>query len=218
MKMNKIAFVILVFALAANNLVFAQSKEKSSSEILQEVTDKTKAYKSIKLKFNYKMENPDANINETTTGEALVSGDKYQLKVAGQTVISDGKTVWTIIPDAAEVQINNVAEGTDSFTPTKMLSSYNEEFKSKLNTKITELNGKSVYALELTPNKKKSFDKVNLFIDKAKMQLYSIAIFDQNGSTYTYTMTTFEPDFKVNPTDFSFKASDYPDYEVIDMR
>jgi hypothetical protein len=59
---------------------------------------------------------------------------------------------------------------------------------------------------------------VNLFIDKAKMQLYSIAIFDQNGSTYTYTMTTFEPDFKVNPTDFSFKASDYPDYEVIDMR
>lgn len=216
--MNKITYLFLVFAFAANNLVLAQSKEKSSSEILQEVTNKTKAYQSIRLKFTYKMENPDANINETTQGEALVSGDKYQLKIAGQTVISDGKTVWTIIPDAAEVQINDVAAGSDSFTPTKMLSSYNDEFKSKLLPKITELNGKNVYALELTPNKKKSFDKVNLFIDKNKMQLYSIMIFDQNGGTYTYTMTTFETDVKVNPGDFSFKSSDYPDYEVIDMR
>jgi len=216
--MNKISFVFFVFALALNHQLCAQSKEKSSNEILQEVTDKTKAYESIRLKFDYKMENPDANINETTRGEALVSGDKYKLKIAGQTVISDGKTVWTIIPDASEVQINNVAEGSDAFTPTKMLSSYNNEFKSKLIPKISELNGKNVYALELTPNKKKSFDKVNLFIDKNKMQLYSIVIFDQNGSTYSYTMTTFEPNVKIIPADFDFKASDYPGYEVIDMR
>jgi outer membrane lipoprotein-sorting protein len=208
----------MVFVFGTNHLVFAQSKEKSSSEILQEVTSKTKAYQSIRLKFTYKMEYPEANINETTQGEALVSGDKYQLKVAGQTVISDGKTVWTIIPDAAEVQINDVAAGSDAFTPTKMLSSYSEEFKSKLIPKVNELNGRNVYALELTPNKKKSFDKVNLFIDKNKMQLYSIVIFDQNGGTYTYTMTTFETDVKVNPGDFGFKATDYPDYEVIDMR
>ncbi len=216
--MNKIALIILVFVFGTNNLVFAQSKEKSSSEILQEVTSKTKAYQSIRLKFTYKMENPEANINETTQGEAMVSGDKYQLKVAGQTVISDGKTVWTIIPDAAEVQVNDVAAGSDAFTPTKMLSSYSDEFKSKLIPKVNELNGRNVYALELTPNKKKSFDKVNLFIDKNKMQLYSIVIFDQDGGTYTYTITTFETDVKVNPGDFGFKATDYPDYEVIDMR
>jgi outer membrane lipoprotein-sorting protein len=212
------ALVFLFFAIAFNPLLFAQTKEKSSSEILQEVTDKTKAYESIRLKFDYKMENPDANINETTHGEALVSGDKYQLKIAGQTVISDGKTVWTIIPDAAEVQVNNVSEGSDAFTPTKMLSSYNNEFKSKLIPKVNELNGKDVYTLELTPNKKKSFDKVSLFIDKNKMQLFSIVIYDQNGSTYSYTMTTFEPNVKITSTDFVFKATDYPGYEVIDMR
>jgi outer membrane lipoprotein-sorting protein len=196
----------------------AQSKDRQASDILQEVTDKTKAYSSIKLEFTYQMENPDANINELTEGKAMVSGDKYHLDIAGQTVISDGKTIWTIITDAEEVQVNDAEDGDDGFSLTKMLTTYNDDYKSKLMPKITDLDGKNVYALDLTPNEKKTFDKVQLFVDKDKMDIYSIALYDQNGSIYTYKITSFIPNAPVTEKDFIFDEADFPDFDVIDMR
>jgi len=207
--------LLLVFCTSVG---FSQSKDAQAAKILQEITTKTKAYKSIKLDFTYQMENPEANINEVTEGKALVSGDKYKLDVAGQKVICDGKTIWTVIPDAEEVQVNNVSEGDNAFSPTKMLTTYSEKYKSKLIPKVNELNGVNVHALELTPIEKKNFDKVNLFINKDKMQLYAISIYDQSGSVYTYTITTFTPDVTVKDADFVFSTTEYPGYEVIDMR
>lgn len=219
--MKKVVFklmtvsILLVFLPA---VLISQSRDMQAADILKEVTAKTKAYKSLNLNFTYQMENPDANINEITEGKALVSGDKYKLDVAGQKVICDGKTIWTVIPDAEEVQVNNVSEGDNAFSPTKMLTTYSEKYKSKLIPKVTELNGVNVYALELTPNEKKNFDKVNLFVNKEKMQLYAISIYDQSGSVYTYTITKFTTDVPVKDTDFVFSTTEFPGYEVIDMR
>jgi outer membrane lipoprotein-sorting protein len=210
--------IALVILLHIPFLGLAQSKDKQASEILQEVTDKTKAYSSINLEFSYQMENPDANINELTYGKALVSGDKYHLEISGQTVISDGKTIWTVIADAEEVQVNDAEEGDGGFSLTKMLSTYNDDYKSKLLPKITAMDGKNVYALDLTPNEKKTFDKVQLFIDKDKMDVYSIALYDQNGSVYTYKITSFTPNVPVSDKEFTFNEADYPDFDVIDMR
>ncbi|MBE0639178.1 MAG: outer membrane lipoprotein carrier protein LolA [Bacteroidales bacterium] len=208
------AFFVLTFPLALQ----AQSRDKQASEILEEVTQKTKAYKSISIEFSYQMENPDANINETTTGKATMSGDKYRLEIAGQTIISDGKNVWTVLSDAKEVQINDAAEGDDVFTPTKLLTSYSDQYKSKLIPKVTTLHGKNVHALELTPNQKKSFDKVHLFIEKDKMQLFVIEIFDQNGSKYTYKINRFDTDLPVDDKSFAFSDKEFPGFYVIDMR
>lgn len=210
--------VCLLVGVTLSGTLFSQSREMQAADILKEITAKTKAYKSLNLSFTYQMENPDANINEVTEGKALVSGDKYKLDIAGQKVICDGKTIWTVIPDAEEVQVNNVSEGDNAFSPTRMLTTYSENYKSKLLPKINELNGVNVYALELTPNEKKNFDKVNLFINKDKMQLYAISVYDDGGSVYTYTITQFTPDVPVNDADFVFSTTEFPDYEVIDMR
>ncbi|MCF8364681.1 MAG: outer membrane lipoprotein carrier protein LolA [Bacteroidales bacterium] len=196
----------------------AQSNNTKATEILDEVTQKTKAYKSIKMEFNYQMENAEANINELTSGKVLVSGDKYRLEIAGQLVISDGITIWTIIEDSEEVQVNEVSEDDQSFSPTKMLSDYSEDYKSKLDPKVNELNGIDVYLLELTPNEKKTFERVNLFINKNKMQPYRMEIFDYNQSVYTYTITTFDTDITLSDNDFTFSEADYPNFDVIDMR
>jgi len=209
---------LLMIFLAIPVMLFAQSKDKQASEILQEVTDKTKAYSSIKLEFTYQMENPDANINELTEGKAIVSGDMYHLDVAGQTVICNGQTIWTVITDAEEVQVNDAEEGDGGFSLTRMLSTYNEDYKSKLLTKVTSLDGRNIYALDLTPNEKKNFERVELFIDKDKMDVYSIALYDQNGSVYTYKITSFVADSPVSEKDFTYDEARFPDFDVIDMR
>ena len=214
----KTVFLFCLILLLFSNSSTAQSKGKKANQILKEVTEKTNTYNSIKLKFTYRMENPEADIDEMTGGDVLVNGDKYRLNISGQTVISNGETIWTIISDAEEVQINSVDEGEEAFSPTKMLTTYSENYKSKLMPKITSLDGKEVYAINLIPDDKKAFTHVHLFIDKKKMQLYSIEIFDKNGSVYTYKITEFVPNVPLNAQDFKFIESDYPDFEVIDMR
>ena len=206
---------LLIFSIPQTN---AQSKDKQATDILDEVTAKTKAYESIKMDFTYQMENPEANINETTSGSALVSGDKYRLDIAGQLVISDGTTLWTVIKDAEEVQVNEVSDNNEAFSPTKMLTDYSKNYKSKLISKTQAVNGVDVYILELTPNKKENFKNVNLYVRRSEMQPYRIEIYDYNGSVYTYTLTSFKPNVAVKAGDFSFVESQYPDYEIIDMR
>ncbi|HNV50691.1 MAG TPA: outer membrane lipoprotein carrier protein LolA [Bacteroidales bacterium] len=215
---NLVLWLIPFFVVFQTAFLFAQSRDKQASEILDEVISKTKSYKSMKLEFIYKMENPEANINETTTGKAVVSDDSYRVEVAGQTIISDGKTLWTVISDAEEVQVNDVSENDDVFTPTKLLTSYNKQYKSKLLPKVTSLHGKNVYGLELTPYQKKSYDRVHFFIEKDKMQLYQIEIFDRNGSKYTYQITKFETNVQVNEKSFSFSEKEFPGFYIIDMR
>ncbi len=213
--LKKITLLVLLFLPA---MVFNQTKNKDASKILKEVTEKTKSYASIRLEFTYQMENPDAGINELTEGKALVSGDKYRLDIAGQTIISNGNTVWTVIPDAEEIQVNDVSEDSEGFSITKMLNSYNKDFKSRIMPKVTTMDDKNVYALDLTPVRKKAFENVELYVTKDSMQPYAIVIYDQNGSVYTYKITSFVPDVPVKEEDFTFNESEYPDYDVIDMR
>jgi outer membrane lipoprotein-sorting protein len=195
---------------------FGQAKDPKAVAMLDEVSAKTKSYKSIKVEFSYTMENAKAKINETKTGTLLISGDKYKMVAAGQTVISDGKTIWTYLKESNEVQINTVDNKDDALTPSKLLSSYNANFKSRIiKDKNTDASTESV---ELIPNTSKNFTKAILGIDKAKKQVKSFTLFDKSGNTFTYKITRFLTDQPVTTGDFSFEQSKYPGVEVIDMR
>lgn len=218
MKHHIISLIAFFTLITLSFVSLSQSRDKQASEILEEVTAKTLAYESISLDFSYHMENPDANINEVTTGTALISGNKYRLDIAGQIIISDGETIWTIITDAEEVQINEASNGDNTFTPTQMLTTYSEEYKSKLLPRITSIHGKNVHALELSPNVRKSYDRVNLYINSDSMNLYLIEIFEQSGSKYTYKITRFETNVEPDKNTFVFSEEEFPGFYVIDMR
>lgn len=196
--------------------IYAQ-KDKKATKILEELSRTTESYKTIEVEFLYKMDNDESDIHESYKGELLVEGDKYRLNVAGQLVISNGETIWTYIEDAEEVQINSIEEGEEVFTPTNLLDSYTENYKSKLIGE-EKREGKNVQIIELTPYKKKNYSKVELVIDKDKNQMISFSIFDDNDSIYTYVITKFIPDFPLKGNEFIFNPEDYPDVEIIDMR
>ena len=145
--------ILAVFTISS----FAQNDKKATA-ILDEVSAKTKLYKTIKIDFTYAMDNAKEKIHDKFKGTLLSKGDKYKLTAAGQDVISDGKTMWTYLKDANEVQINNAGEDDDSFTPTKLLSGYSKDYKSKF---IEEKGNDQI--IELYPLKKgKTFTKVQL--------------------------------------------------------
>ena len=201
--------VLVVFTFSG----FAQNDKKATA-ILDEVSVKTKLYKTIKIDFTYAMDNVKEKIHDKFKGSLLSKGDKYKLSAAGQDVISDGKTMWTYLKEAKEVQINNAGEDEDSFTPTKLLSGYGKDYKSKF---IEEKGNDQV--IELYPLKKgKTFTKVQLTIDKSKKQISKFVIYDRNGSTFSYIVDKFIADQPIADNVFSFNKAEHPGVEINDMR
>jgi len=200
---------LVVFTLSG----FAQTDKKATA-ILDEVSAKTKLYKTIKIEFTYAMDNAKEKIHDKFKGTLLSKGDKYKLTAAGQDVISDGKTMWTYLKDANEVQINNAGEDDDSFTPTKLLSGYSKDYKSKF---IEEKGNNQI--IELYPLKKgKTFTKVQLTIDKTKKQIAKFVIYDRSGSTFSYIVDKFVTDQAIADNVFTFNKAEHPGVEMNDMR
>ena len=219
MKRIVIGFTVLLITSTgfSQDIESIEKGDKKSIELLDRLTLKTEAYKTIEVEFTYKMINMESDINESTEGKLMVMGNKYRLNIAGQDVISDGETTWTYIADAEEVQINSVEDSEEAITPNKLLSSYNDNFRSKF---ISEdfLYGTAVNVIDLTPVEGKSYYKVRLVIDSKKDQVLEITIFDKNGSTYSYIIKKFIPNVDLSADIFTFKKSDFPEADIIDMR
>lgn len=214
--MRHFTAILVVFIVIAGQMTFAQGK-KNSDDILKEVSEKTKALSSIRISFTYNMDNPSAKVHESETGTLLVKGDQYRLDIAGQKVICDGKTVWTYIAESKEVQINAVEENENVLTPTRLLTSYSKDYKSKLTGEATR-DGRAQYVINLKPNADKNFTEVELNVDKELYRITRIAIQDKSGNTFSYIVNKFETNVPVNDSDFVFNAKDYPGVEIIDMR
>jgi outer membrane lipoprotein carrier protein len=208
--------VIILLSISLNAQEIGRG-DKKSNEILERLTRKTESYKTMRAEFIFKMENLETGVSEQTDGVLLVMGNKYRLDIAGQTVISDGVTLWTYIADANEVQINSAEESEESISPNKLLSSYTKDYRSKF---IAEdfLYGAAVNIIDLTPESGKSFYKVRLIIDKAKDQLKDVTIFEKNGSTFSYVIKKFETNIDADDRRFTFSKNDFPGVEIIDMR
>ncbi len=210
--------ILLGFGIMAlTTAVFAQGKDPKATALLDEVSTKTKAYKTIQADFTYTMENKQAKINETKTGVLLVSGDKYKLTASGQVVICDGKTVWTYLKESNEVQVNNLENKDDALTPSKLLTSYNKNYKATI-IKDRDAADPNLEAIELIPNTQKNFTKAVLIVDKTKKQVRAFKLFDKSGNIFTYKVTKFLTDVRATASDFTFDTSNFPGVDVIDMR
>jgi len=208
--------VVLIFMLLPVVFTYGQVKDSKAVQMLDEVSNKAKSNKSIKVDFSYTMVNTKAKVNEEKNGSLLVSGDKYRMEAAGRIIFSDGKTIWTYIINSNEVQIHSMEESDDALTPSKLLTSYNANYKSRI---IKEKNQDSnTEFIELTPKKPKNIAKAILGIDLAKKQVKSFSLFDKSGSVYTYTILKYQTNVPISPGDFLFDASKYPGVDIQDMR
>lgn len=208
--MKKLILTSWVMILA---LALTAQTDKKAESILNGVSATTKSYKTIRIEFTYKMENVSQKINDSYKGVLISKGNKYKLTVSGQDVICDGKTVWTFLKDANEVQINNLSDSEESINPTNLLTTYTKNFKSKL---IKETPQQQI--IELTPIEKKSFNKVKVTIDRAKKMINTLAIYDKNGSVYSYIVNKMDVNQNFYDSMFTFKLADHPGVEEIDMR
>lgn len=219
--MNKFCVFIILFSCCA--ISFAQSpgskQDKKAEEILKGVTDKYKSFKSVKATFVITMENPKDQSKDVQKGTICLKGNKYKLDVAGQDIISDGKTRWTYVKDANEVQIDNLKTDENTITPANIFTMYEKGFLFKFIGEQSE-KGMTYQLVELVPvdPKKRNFFKVKLSINKIDKFVNSAKLFDRNGSIQTISVEKLTPNACDEEGIYSFSASLYPGAEVIDLR
>jgi len=192
------------------------AKGQKPEELLKKVIDKLESYKNFKTELSYTMVNTEMNINEKKTGVLYVEGDKYRIEMEGQIIISDGKTIWTILNDSEEVMISSAEDNDDVISPTKILSTY-KDYDAKFSSSENFKNS-SIKKICLRPKEGKKFEKLSVVVNYKNLSLESFSIYDKNGNVFTYYIINLQPDLDLPDNTFTFNPEDYPDYEIEDMR
>jgi len=207
--------LVFIISILITTVAFSQSKKAEA--IIEEITKKTQGYKSVEIEFTFTYEDPTSGDDVSEAGLLILSGDKYILDIEGQKVICNGEIIWTYIEDAWEVQINSIEEDDGSITPSKLLTSYHEDYKAKLEKEYNR-DGVNYQRIVLKPEEGKKWVKLDMIINADKQQISEVIIHDKNGGKIGYKIDKFTPDIEITDADFNFNPEDYPDVEIVDMR
>ena len=215
--MKNILLVVLAF-LSING--FAQNenpKDPKAKKILDKVSAANKAASSIYIEFKYRLENKPNGIDETQKGTVWIKGDKYKLIFPGIERYSDGKTVWTYLEDDEECQITDaVSEDDESFSPSSMLSIYENGFNYVYGSEVM-FNGKKVDMIKLFPEGGgKPYHSIKIYVDQANSQISKIEVFGKDGNTFTYDLQLIKKNESLSDNMFVFDTSKAGD--VVDLR
>ena len=193
--------------------------DKKAQEILNGLSSKYKTLKSLKATFTIVVENQGDKIKQEQSGTLSLKESKYKLQVAGQEIISDGKTRWTYLKDANEIQIDNQKKDENAITPSNIFTIYEKGWLSKYlgEKKIKNITYQNIELVPLDTKSKNVF-KVKLTIDKAQKTIASAVIYDKNGSIQTITVNKFTPNGANEEAIYIFNSTKYPGSEVVDLR
>ena len=192
---------------------FIFSQNNKAKSILDLLSKKTKSYSSIKAEFTNTFSNTITDLNESQSGTIYLKENAYKLELESQIIISDGETNWIYLIDEEEVNITEIDDEENELNPSKIFTIYEDGYNYKF---INE--GSNVYQINLIPKESSPFSKVELFINKHKMQISSFNMIDKQGSNYKYTIDSFETNIEFNNDFFIFNTKEYPEVEVIDLR
>lgn len=187
-------------------------------EILDAMSKKYKSIPSFEANIACTLTNDVDKINEEFKGKITVKGDKYKMVLPEQEVINNGSTIWTYLPEAKEVNIDNYDPSSEDVNPSKMHEVYKKNFKYLYLQDKTE-GGVLCEEIDLVPEKKDAqYFKIKMFINKKEKTIQSFIMFDKGGNRYKYTISKFTPNAKIDDAFFTFDPKKYPGVEVIDLR
>jgi outer membrane lipoprotein-sorting protein len=187
-------------------------------ETLEAMSKKYRAFTSFEANITSTMTNEVEGIKEEFKGKITVKGDKFRLVMEDQEIINNGVTVWTYVPSAKEVNIDNSSASSEDINPSKIYEIYKKGFKYLYLADKTE-GGVLCEEIDLVPEKKDAqFFKIKMIISKKDKSIQSWTMFDKSGNKYKYAISKFTPNVAVADAFFTFDAKKYPGVEVIDLR
>jgi outer membrane lipoprotein-sorting protein len=213
---KKLGIIILILASSFSGM--SQGKANEAEKLLEKISKRYKAFKTIKADITYTLENKQEKSQEKQKGQILIKGNKFRLDIANQLIICDNKTVWTFSREINEVQISNYDAKKGAIKLDDIFTMYGKGFLYKQIESKKDGN-KELVLIELTPkDKKKKYFKIKVWVDKTNQTILSSQVFDKNGSIHTYTVNNQVPNLIFQDNQFVFDVKKFPGCEVVDLR
>lgn len=211
-----LSILSLVIANPFNSV--SETQDNKSNEILNKLSKTYKTYKSVKASFTVTIYNKKSNTKVRQTGQLYQKGKKFRVNMSGQEIYCDGKTIWTYIDGANEVQVSKFDAKSMDINPSEIFTIYEKGFVHKYGGQKV-VGTKTLDIVELTPtDKSKGYFKVKLGIDKLANKVKEMVVYSKNGLETTYDINKLDANVPINDSYFKFNTKDKPGVIVIDLR
>jgi outer membrane lipoprotein-sorting protein len=210
-------FVLIGILMFTVDVLMAQYDPKAL-EVLEAMSKKYKTMTAFEANLSHSLINETEGVKEESKAKITVKGEKFVLSLGDQEIFNNGTTVWTYLPSAKEVSIDNYDPSSDDINPIKVFEIYKKGFKYLHLGEKTEA-GIAVEEIDLVPEKKNAqYFKIKMFISKKDKSIQSWTMFDRSGNKYKYTIIKFVPNIKVEDSFFNFDIKKHPGIEVNELR
>ncbi len=192
-------------------------KDKRAQDILDAVSKKYGSLTAYQATFTYSTGGSGAK--ESYTGELAVKGTRFRLKMNGQDVFSDGKTMSTYVKETNEVNVQDYEAGAmGDINPARIYSIYKKGFNYTF-LREEKQKGRTLEVITLTPEKKNTqVASVQITVDKADKSIRNWQTTDKSGKVTTFQIGKFSPNANLTDSFFVFDKNKYPGVEVVDLR
>lgn len=211
--MKKIAaFTFMILTLST--VLFGQSAET----IIKNVQTQVKTNEPIRVKFQQVFEWKLTGKVEKVDGSMILQGlDKFRIEIPDQTIVSDGKTMWTYSRPENQVIIDTVRQSEQSLMPRDILFSYPDKYHTKILQKSVELNGQFAVVLRMLPKDEDAFiQEIKVWINRESWKPMKVEFTDLNDNQTIYDINSIQVDQTIPDSTFQFQPP--KEAEVIDVR
>ena len=203
--------LILTFGLIAINS-WAQ-KDPIAKVLLDQLGQKVKQSKGILVNIQLITKNNKGKSMGTKSIQLKMKGEKYILNEGKMEILCDGSSIYNF-DGVNSISKSALGESDQTLSPQKLLSgNYDKEFNFSL---LNQNASKAI--IELFPiDKRKSFQKVTLTIDKVKSALSNASILDKSNNTTDVKVLSISYSAQLADNLFIFNRAKYPkNVEIFD--
>ena len=186
---------------------------ESATQLLKRCADKLLAAPSVSVRFTIRGADGDVS------GTIVIARERFRMNSPQLNIWFDGRTQWSALAQTREVNITEpTAEELLTSNPFAIITDYSRSYNCRLlkNEAGTAANLRQV---ELTPKKSGAdIRRAVITIDTRTLWPVKAVVTMASGATVNASVSNCATGKKLSASDFTFKPSALPGYEVVDLR
>ena len=188
----------------------------TSNELALQVERKYRSLKSLSMDF-IKMVRSDVFETESKVKGKMIlkNPDKFKIQTKAETIVCDGKFVWTYSVENKQVIKNLVGRSENLFWPNQYLSNFRSEYIPRLEGE-EKINRTKCFKLLLSPKKEDVFIKrMTIWVNKKNLLARKLEYKDSNDNEVTLIFQRIKTNRRIKDSEFIFQVP--PGVEELDL-
>jgi len=211
----KLRFLLVLFALVlgAGRL----SAGDSAEDVLERVRKSYGRIEDAEVRFTQRVKFAVARIEQEVSGTLFFKKEnKYRVEFEGQTVVTDGETVWSYSVANNQVLIDLFKLDERSISPERILTAAPEDFFPSIAGR-EKIGRADATVLKMAPQKAAMAVKsMKLWVNESDWLIRKVEIVDLHGKETVYIVNSIKTNAGIPDTRFVFQPPD--GVEVVDLR